>query len=416
MNTTEQQQLAGAGLAVFSGDYCGAEELVAVLQRATGLRPVGEGELTSAAVSLSGLVAVEIERAFSPKTSVFDKFTHEKGRALAWLRLALAEMLVEDSRLLLMGFPGLLVPREITHFLRVCLIAELSHRVRRLVGHEGVGDREARRRIAASDAAKGRWTATLFGREDPWDANLYDLLIPLHQTDASQAVELIGKQLAGKAVQPTVESRQAMDDFLLAARAAVALVRAGHDGEVKAAGGAITVSMRRKVLMFKQLKEEMQAILHALPGVSTVEVVGGNGRSGDIYHKHNIATPSKVLLVDDEREFVQTLSERVLFREVGTAVAYDGQSALEMLIDDEPDVLVLDLKMPGMDGIEVLRRVKKIRPDVEVIILTGHGSEEDRRVCMDLGALAYLHKPVDIELLSARLQEAHDLVRARRQK
>ncbi len=389
---------------------------MAVLQRTTSLRPVGDEELTSAAVNLSGLNAAEIERAFSPKTSVFDKFTHEKGRALAWLRLALAEILVAESRLLLTGLPGLLVPREITHFLRVCLIAELSHRIRRAVGDDGIGDREARRRIAASDAANGRWTATLFGQDDPWDATLYDLLIPLSQIDVPRAVELIGKQLAGKAVQPTVESRRAVDDFHMAARAAVALARAGHDGEVKATGGAITVSIRRKVLMFKQLREEMQAILQTLPGVSSVEVAGGNGRSGDIYLKHNLTTPSKVLLVDDEREFVQTLSERLLLREVGTAVAYDGQSALEMLIDDEPDVLVLDLKMPGIDGIEVLRRVKKVRPEVQVIILTGHGSEEDRRVCMGLGALAYLHKPVDIEFLSTKLQEAHDLVHARRQK
>jgi len=111
---------------------------------------------------------------------------------------------------------------------------------------------------------------------------------------------------------------------------------------------------------------------------------------------------------------VQTLSERLLFRNMGTAVAHDGQSALEMLVDDDPDVLVLDLKMPGIDGIEVLRRVKKIRPAVEVIILTGHGSEIDRKTCMDLGAFAYLQKPVDIDLLSGKLKEAHERVKNNR--
>ncbi len=65
--------------------------------------------------------------------------------------------------------------------------------------------------------------------------------------------------------------------------------------------------------------------------------------------------------MDDEREFVQTLSERLLMRDMGSAVAYDGESALNMIAEDEPEVMILDLKMPGIDGIEVLRRVKESR-------------------------------------------------------
>jgi DNA-binding response OmpR family regulator len=122
--------------------------------------------------------------------------------------------------------------------------------------------------------------------------------------------------------------------------------------------------------------------------------------------------PSKVLLVDDEREFVQTLSERLMMRDMGSAVVYDGESALNLVRDDEPEVMILDLKMPGIDGIEVLRRVKGEHPDIEVIILTGHGSEADRKVCMDLGAFAYLHKPVDIDVLSETLKAANEKIRA----
>ena len=98
-------------------------------------------------------------------------------------------------------------------------------------------------------------------------------------------------------------------------------------------------------------------------------------------------------------------------RDVGSAVAYDGESALQMVREDEPDVMILDLKMPGIDGIEVLRRVKKTNPHIEVIILTGHGSDEDCRVCMELGAFAYLQKPVDIEALSDTLQRANEKAR-----
>ncbi|MFN3306570.1 MAG: response regulator, partial [Candidatus Kapaibacteriota bacterium] len=80
--------------------------------------------------------------------------------------------------------------------------------------------------------------------------------------------------------------------------------------------------------------------------------------------------PQKVLLVDDEIEFVDTLSERLENRKFKTAVAYSGEEAIESLTKDLPDVIILDLKMPGIDGIEVLRRVKREHPETEVIILT----------------------------------------------
>ena len=66
--------------------------------------------------------------------------------------------------------------------------------------------------------------------------------------------------------------------------------------------------------------------------------------------------------------------------------------------------------MPGIDGMEVLRKVKKERPHVEVIILTGHGSEKDKEFAMELGAFAYLEKPVDIELLTSTMKEAYDKI------
>lgn len=135
--------------------------------------------------------------------------------------------------------------------------------------------------------------------------------------------------------------------------------------------------------------------------------VGPDFYKADIYRKHDFEAPSKVLLVDDEQEFVQTLSDRLLMRDVGSAVVYDGQQALDFIQEDEPEVMVLDLNMPGMDGMEVLRKVKQSHPGIEVIILTGHGSEKDKNLCMDLGAFAYLEKPVDIEVLSEKMREAY---------
>jgi DNA-binding response OmpR family regulator len=114
----------------------------------------------------------------------------------------------------------------------------------------------------------------------------------------------------------------------------------------------------------------------------------------------------KVLLVDDEQEFVETLADRLQMRDLEPTIAYDGEQALSAMKDEEPDVIVLDLKMPGIDGIEVLRRVKKAYPKVEVIILTGHGSQKDEEAARSLGAFDYVNKPVDLENLVPRIRNA----------
>lgn len=115
----------------------------------------------------------------------------------------------------------------------------------------------------------------------------------------------------------------------------------------------------------------------------------------------------KVLLVDDEEEFVTALAERLTIRGYSPQVAFTGEQALNLLENEQPDVMVLDLKMPGIDGLEVLRRVKKLYPEVQVIILTGHGSERDRDAGRRLGAFEQLQKPVGIEDFVNILERAY---------
>ncbi|HKI81103.1 MAG TPA: response regulator, partial [Pseudodesulfovibrio sp.] len=214
-------------------------------------------------------------------------------------------------------------------------------------------------------------------------------------------------------VQVTDKTRAAVQDFLLAARVETVLAKEGHSVQVSARKGTVTLTINKHVLLLEKLERELKGIVSGMEGVLAVEAQVGKGfHQTDIYRKMDFDVPSKVLLVDDEREFVQTLSERLMMRDMGSAVVYDGESALNLVRDDEPEVMILDLKMPGIDGIEVLRRVKSEHPDIEVIILTGHGSEADRKVCMELGAFAYLHKPVDIDVLSETLRAANEKIRA----
>jgi DNA-binding NtrC family response regulator len=114
-----------------------------------------------------------------------------------------------------------------------------------------------------------------------------------------------------------------------------------------------------------------------------------------------------VLLVDDEPEFLETLVKRLRKRKLNATGAKSGEEALEVMRSEPVDVVVLDVKMPGMDGIETLRELKKIRPLVEVIMLTGHANMEVAITGMELGAFDYLMKPMDIDELLYKLQDAY---------
>jgi two-component system, OmpR family, response regulator CpxR len=114
----------------------------------------------------------------------------------------------------------------------------------------------------------------------------------------------------------------------------------------------------------------------------------------------------QVLLVDDESQFIEALAERLQLRGFEARVANDGPAALDLLEKDRLKLVVLDLRMPEMDGLEVLRHIKEKWPTTQVIIATGHGDEEDRRKCLELGAFAFLSKPVNIKELSDLLKEA----------
>jgi len=123
-----------------------------------------------------------------------------------------------------------------------------------------------------------------------------------------------------------------------------------------------------------------------------------------------------VLLVDDELEFLETLVKRLKKRNLCVQGAKSGEEALQMLKSEQPDVVLLDVKMPGMDGIETLRQIKKLYPLVEVIMLTGHASMEVAIEGMELGAFDYLMKPMNIDELLYKLQDAYQKKSLQRRK
>lgn len=122
-------------------------------------------------------------------------------------------------------------------------------------------------------------------------------------------------------------------------------------------------------------------------------------------------TPSYIMLVDDEEDFVEMLSLRLKEIDENVIPVYSGEACLEKLKEQDVDVVILDVKMPGMNGIETLQEIKKQFPLVEVIMLTGHGTIEAAVQGMKLGAFDFLFKPADFDDLTAKL----NLARQRKQ-
>lgn len=401
-------------ITLFSGSFCNENLVIQEIISRTGYRLITDNEVVAEASRLSEIAKSKIIRAFSAGTSVFNKFTHEKERSIAFLKLALAELIPDDNALVT-GFCGQLIPKTVSHTLRVCLIANMKYRIEAASREQVISDKEAAKLAQKREEDCSAWADLLFNQSDPWDAGLYDIVIPADKITPADAATLIADNAASDAVQLTKSSKQALADFRLAAGTEVSLAREGHNVDVSAKDGSIAITINKHVLMLSRLQDELRSIAEQVPGVKAVETkVGKDFHKSDIYRKHNFEMPSKVLLVDDEREFVQTLSERLMMRDMGPAIAYDGESALNLIKEDEPEVMIIDLKMPGINGLEVLRKVKETRPEIEVIILTGHGHDDDRELCMKLGAFAYLQKPLDINELSEIIKKANEKIRQKK--
>lgn len=115
---------------------------------------------------------------------------------------------------------------------------------------------------------------------------------------------------------------------------------------------------------------------------------------------------AKVLLVDDEEDFVNTLSQRLEVRGLKVTGAHRGEDAVKLADEQQFDAIVLDLAMPGMDGLETMKMIKENHPDAEIIILSGQGTVKTSIEAMKLGAEDFLEKPVDLKELLSKIDEA----------
>jgi CheY-like chemotaxis protein len=386
--------------------YCHAEEVARKVAESLKYEMVRDQDVISETSKRFNVAEKKLVKAIVGKTSVFNKFTHERQRCIAYLKSVLADTFKKDKQLYF-GVSGHLIPRNISHVLRVCIMASTRYRTEWAMKETGMSEKRAVKSIHEEDVGCTRWTAYLF-QKHPWDASLYDVVLPMDAKTPDEVAALICNHVKKDILQPNKASEKAAEDFVLGSQIEVALAENGHDVSVSARDGRILLTINKHVTGLSRLEEKLKKIAVKIPGVLQVETTVGPGfYERDVYRHYDFRAPSRVLLVDDEQPFVETLSDRLLMREMGTAVVYDGEQARRFLREEEPEVMILDVKMPGIDGIEVLRRVQKSYPNVEVIILTGHGSKREEETCTALGAFAYLEKPVDIELLGRTLRAAY---------
>jgi len=379
-----------AVIAIYSGSYCQGEEIARLAADKLNYKFAGQ-ELLEITAKKHNIPVDKLVKVMHGPTPFFNKLTHEKEHFTAYLRTTLAEAVPNDN-LVIHGFKIFLLPDNISHVLKVCLIADHKYRVNMASKAEGISEKEADNLIRKFDNNSFQWSQYINGLS-PWDEELYDIIIQNAQKDA---------------LLTTPQSKQAVADFVLASEVSEALAEKNLDIEVSSDKGNVTILINKFIKRLEHQKGELQKIAKTVSGVKDVQAkVGPKFHVPSIYPVDNFEMPQKILLVDDEKEFVHTLSERLKTRNFESAVVYDGEEALSFVEGDEPEVIVLDLKMPGIDGIEVLRRVKQNHPKTEVIILTGHGSEREEKLAAELGAFAYLQKPVDIDKLSETMKKAY---------
>ncbi len=399
-------------ITIDSATFCHGSEVADSVAERLQLARLEDEAVFGAAADLAGMDAAKLVRIVYGPSSIFPIGARDTAKGVAALRVALIDAVGAD-RLVYHGLLGHLLPTSLTHVMRVCLAGAPAHRLS-AAEKQGVAKREAKNRIKADDEARAAWIDLVVGA-GPWDPSMYDIFVAMDKTSLEDALQLICDHAARPILDLTRGSEQTLANVRRAAAVNLELAREGHDVDVVCDAGRTTILIKKYSIFQDRQRREFDRIARGVEGVSSVEVrPGPRYKEPDISFKIDLDVPSKVLLVDDEQEFVNTLSERLKTRKMTPAIAYDGEEALAMIADDQPEVMVLDLKMPGIDGIEVLRRVKRSHPETQVIILTGHGSAAEEELAAELGAFAYLRKPVDIEELTETMKAAYSAIEVTR--
>ena len=392
-------------LALFSGTYSHGEEIAAKVAANMGYKRIGDALIDESSRRFH-IPKEKFIRAITGPLPLFNKFTREREKHIAGYRKVLADLL-EDDNLLLHGFAAHLLPSTISHVLKVCCIANRTNRINLAMSTESVSEREASHLITNEDELRNHWTTFLFNRR-PYDARLYDIVIPTHTTPVEDAARIIETSAVSTPLLATDESLQAIRDFILSAEVNLKLVESGHDVDVIVENKCARLIINKHITRLGQFREDIKAIAASVEGIrEVVTEIGPRFNTPSINPMARIDAPDRILICDVEHEFVHSLSERLQLGDLKSSVVYDSRQALDFVERGEPSVMVLDLMMPDIDGMTTLKKIRNEHPDIRVIILTGNKTETEQATALELGAYAYLEKPVNVDLMAEIMRRAY---------
>ncbi len=374
-------------VSIFSSSYCNGEDVARGLAHELGYRHIDDDHLLA---QVAAERSIPIERLVD---TLRGGLWGSRSKHLAYLRLAVAEA-VMDGNAVLHGFSGHLLHKGLPETFKTIVSADRDYRVLTAMRMNDVGEARARESVIGDDMADVQWAQHLFDL-GPWDERLYDRVIARESTSVEEAVRALAELVRQRAKEQSGNGEKKAVDFLLAARVHAFLAERSYDVEVTSLDGCVTIVSRKRWTQLERLEAQEENLARTIAGLRSIQI-----RAADSTKTPDTAEPPvRLLIADDERDFTHTLARRLEARGFSTAVAYDGEDALMYMDTKEPSAMVLDLKLHDIDGIEVLRRTRKNHPDVPVVILTGHGSDIEEALVLELGAFAYLHKPTDIELM-----------------
>ena len=262
-----------SSVSIFGGAYCNAGEVVEILLRKGDFRLLTDGDIIEAVACEDHSPKNRVEKVYSSDHSRFNRFIHERSYYIAQIKHALARHLSENQRLLINGFASQLIPGKVSHNLKICLVADMKHRVTRLQRGKKLSEDEAIQWIQRNDKDRVEWIRSLNHTNDPWDPTLYDMVAQADKLPPAEVADLILENLRRSAVQPTESSISAVNDFLLAARIESLMLGSGYDVQVTADSGTVVLMLRRRVLMRNRLISEIEDRLEKLPEIKSYQVV-----------------------------------------------------------------------------------------------------------------------------------------------
>ena len=265
-------------VSIFNGVFCAGHEVARTVAAELGCPLVDDQKLIAQVSARFQLPAGKIAKIMFDKPSVFNQFSHERERILSLLKMGMAKLLEQDT-LVFLGFGAHLIPRDISHVLKVCMIADQKSRLARAAALEKLSEKDALARIHREDQAALRWVEAVAVGE-PWSSESYDMLLPMDKLSPTEAVALIVEQVRKVALMPTADSRQAVDNFALAAAVESALATQGHhprDLLIAANRGGVEIKVNKKVMMLSRLEDELKRQAGQVPGVAAVKVEAGPG-------------------------------------------------------------------------------------------------------------------------------------------